>query len=423
MEQYRKYPVRSVGWDGCYLNLLGKNQIPSNIIRGAMTRYDIKDEKALQRGLSIFRPKDTAEHVLVFAASVDSNSLEKDPAKVTETMKGPEKVNETKKRRSAFTEDKTLVLEAGSSSSLASTPADNSSKKQSGVTRKAAEQLIQSEVKSKDISETAQHSPLKRLKISKQVKAPLCQTVANFISVSREVLEKLIKISSFESSQEHCVVINRFSEKESFASYLKTLRLTQAETKISPLFSEPKSILQNTIVHSILLLGFPQFERSHDQFSKFIFVDLLNENVQSSFGCSHVMTIADVSHGEINSAYPAMKTISEKYEQHLILKGKGIMVALDLYKTECMKTDPEVQVLQLPEIRKDFKPKQFGFKGTNAEFVITSHAILILGMISEMAGPGCTITDSDVRQKFVIKLPSSGNLLQRNEVIEKILDR
>jgi hypothetical protein len=428
VDKYRNYKRGEVGWDGCYLNLLGRNQIPPAIIRYAFTHNDIQDDEALHRGLSIFRQNRTSPSVLVFASRIEG----KDQIKGALTAGLPE----LKKRKVSFnlphhtepvkSKASDLVPETDEQNEEESR-AEHSPKAGTVVTRAVSSQSMQCKVEAEAIAENAlsqQYNAKKRGSSRKGKQDPLSQTIAHLIDVSQGVLEQLIQTLSSESSQEHCAAINRFSKNESFASDLKDLRLFQNRETEYCLFSKPKNPIKQTIVHSVSLLS-PhwQFERSCHQFSKSIYIDMLNENVRSTFGCSHVITVADLSHGEIDKAYSEIGTITEKYEHYLIQKGKGIMLAMSLYNLNCQSKNSEFQVLQLPEIGKDFKPRQFGYRGTKEDFVTTSHAILILGMLSEMADPGCPVTDSDVPENFVIKLPISGNLTQRNAIIENILGR
>jgi hypothetical protein len=98
------------------------------------------------------------------------------------------------------------------------------------------------------------------------------------------------------------------------------------------------------------------------------------------------------------------------------------MVALANYNAKCKSKDCQFNALQLPEIPDTFRPKMFGFDGNQKNFDADSHALLILGMLSEMAEEGCKVKDCDIPQDFFIKLPVSATI-PRDDIIQRILNR
>ena len=251
----------------------------------------------------------------------------------------------------------------------------------------------------------------------------LSQKSIHRIAVTKERLDLLISNST--SSQEHFAIINGFSEaKDSLLKFeLNHFRMAQAESTTKPMLSLPKKDFQNTIVHSFSRLSFPELERTCVQHSQYIFVDMLHMDVRSKYGCSHVMTTADLSKSEICATYNNIRTIQEKYETHLIEKGKGVMASLTLYNSNCKDKDFRIQVLQLPKIRDEFRAREFGYSGGQLYFEALSHAHLILGMLSEMAGPDSKVTDGDIPLEFVFKLPVGETSEQRDAIIEHVLNR
>ena len=297
------------------------------------------------------------------------------------------------------------------------------------TTRNAAKSLQLKEFKSRTIIESPQDKiSLGRNVQNFQSRAPTSETASqkifNRVEVSKQALEQLIKMSS--STQEHFAVINNFSKSRLIPKDLnflwRELHMTHTEAEGQSSFVKPRESLKNTIVCSFSHCSFPEY-KGCDQYAKFIFVEMLHMDVRSKYGCSHVMTVEDLSHAEImNTYHVAQRTSQEKYETHLIEKGKGIMVALANYNAKCKSKDCQFNALQLPEIPDTFRPKMFGFDGNQKNFDADSHALLILGMLSEMAEEGCKVKDCDIPQDFFIKLPVSATI-PRDDIIQRILNR
>lgn len=253
----------------------------------------------------------------------------------------------------------------------------------------------------------------------------LCQKITSLIEVTKQTLEKLIEISN--PSQGYCAGINRFDnlKDKDLEFYLRHLRLTLMETPKQKMISAPMPSLQKTIVHSFSHFQFPEFKGCIHG-SEYIFVDKLHMDVRSKFGCSHIMTLANLSMTEIFHSYGTPRVPRrEKYEDYLLHRGKGIMVSFSLYNMNCKEADsqPEFKALQLQENPGVFKPKEFGYTGNLEQFEAESYALLIMGMLSEMADKGCKVKDCDVPQDFVIRLPVSATPELRDTIIHNILNR
>jgi hypothetical protein len=311
--------------------------------------------------------------------------------------------------------------EPESSSNRNSLPAKDSLDAASYITRKTMKRKLTKEVTSYTVYEPAHHGY--SLEKRSPERAPLSQVMASQIVVTRRILELLIRHSTH--SQEHCAVINRFSKVKELEFNLQDLRLVQTETYATTkrILVTPRKDFQNTIVHSVLHLCFPELEGRCVQHSQYIFVDMLHIDVRSKYGGSHAMTTTDLSLLEITYSYPKARTTQEKYETYLIQKGKGIMKAFAVYNSTCTERNSQLKVLQLPEIRDEFRAAHFQYHGGQLDFEADSHALLILGMLSEMANPDFEVTDKDVPLDFVVKLPVNVTSMQRLAIIEQILRR
>jgi hypothetical protein len=277
------------------------------------------------------------------------------------------------------------------------------------------------EVTSHAFDDPARYAALKSPEREPLPKTLSCDLI-NRIAVSEQRLDSLIRDSIF--SQEHFAIINGFSEAKNpdLDFELSHLRMIQTEEKTKPTLSVPRKCFQNTVAHSFSRFSFPELTTKCVQNSDYIFVDMLHMDERSKYGCSHVMTTADLSIVEIDCVYPKIRIKQERYETHLIQKGRGIWATLALYNLNCTENDFRIQVVQLPKIRDEFRARDFGYSG-QVHFEALSHAHLILGMLSEMAGPGSEVTDEDIPLEFVVKLPASNIPGHRRDIIQQILNR
>jgi hypothetical protein len=245
--------------------------------------------------------------------------------------------------------------------------------------------------------------------------------------ITKEILEQFIKISS--SGQENCAVINRYDEdkkREQLMRFdLRHLRLTQTEGYSKPGISVPSfGVLKQILSHSFAHLSFPEWEKSCLLHSNFIFIDMLQCSAREDFGCSHVLTVKDLCPKEITATYSGRKRLYEKYQIHMIQKGKGIFKALCHYNFAFKGGESKCQAVQIPADRSHFNARDYGYyDGTQPEFEMITHALLIFGMLSAMVDPGCKVKDQDIPYDLVVKLPVGVTEEQRHAIIKNILAR
>ena len=143
---------------------------------------------------------------------------------------------------------------------------------------------------------------------------------------------------------------------------------------------------------------------------------MLHSDKRDEIGFSHVLTTADLSHGEVFHSY-SKGNIKVKFEQHMRQKGRGIMDSVILYNSTCKEMNcKEIQSLQLSDQpHKDMTGRQMGYRDL-LDLEIHSYALLISGMYSAMTFPGNW-------QKYVVRLPVKCTADDRQAIIQNILSR